>query len=153
ASVHDLVVAASRLARGDASLTLGVNMHLVYVLNVARRHAIAVAAGNERRASALGGARAEIARGGTGVAGAGREPRPEPTPPAPVATRTGDGWVVSGRKVFCTMAPAADVLYTAVTFADGDRGELYGYALVPRETPGVTVHDDWDALGMRASGS
>ena len=37
ASVHDLLVASSRLARGDAALTLGVNMHLVFVLNVARR--------------------------------------------------------------------------------------------------------------------
>ena len=33
------------------------------------------------------------------------------------------------------------------------RRERYGYAMVPRETPGVVVHDDWDALGMRASGS
>ncbi len=31
------------------------------------------------------------------------------------ATRTEDGWIVSGQKIFCTMSPAADVLYTAVT--------------------------------------
>src|SRR5207247_9328583 len=65
----------------------------------------------------------------------------------------GTGWIVSGRKVFCTMAPAADVLYTAVTYADDGGRERYGYAMVPRETPGVVVHEDWDALGMRASGS
>src|ERR671925_1403035 len=40
-SVHDLLVASSRLARGDAALTLGVNMHLVYVLNIVRRRHIA----------------------------------------------------------------------------------------------------------------
>jgi alkylation response protein AidB-like acyl-CoA dehydrogenase len=39
-----------------------------------------------------------------------------------------------------------------VTFDDGD-GERYGYAQIPAATPGVTIHDDWDALGMRASGS
>src|SRR3712207_6916294 len=27
------------------------------------------------------------------------------------------------------------------------------YAMVPVDAPGVVVHDDWDALGMRASGS
>jgi alkylation response protein AidB-like acyl-CoA dehydrogenase len=51
------------------------------------------------------------------------------------------------------MSPAADVLYTAVTYTDDGGRERYGYAMVPRETPGVVVHDDWDALGMRASGS
>ena len=63
------------------------------------------------------------------------------------------GWTVSGRKIFCTMSPAADVLYAAVTYTDDAGRERYGYAMVPRETPGVVVHDDWDALGMRASGS
>jgi alkylation response protein AidB-like acyl-CoA dehydrogenase len=67
--------------------------------------------------------------------------------------RTNGGWIVSGRKIFCTMSPAADVLYTAVTFLGKDGEERYGYAMVPRDTPGVVVHDDWDALGMRASGS
>ena len=51
------------------------------------------------------------------------------------------------------MSPAADVLYTAVTYLDRDDCERYGYAMIPRMTPGVVVHDDWDALGMRASGS
>src|SRR5689334_6809397 len=49
-SAHDLVVASSRLARGDASVAIGVNMHLVAVLNMARRRHVAVAAGQERRA-------------------------------------------------------------------------------------------------------
>ncbi len=51
------------------------------------------------------------------------------------------------------MAAAADVLYTAVSYTDDRGSERYGYAMIPRETPGVVVHDDWDALGMRASGS
>ena len=55
--------------------------------------------------------------------------------------------------MFCTMSPAATDLYVAVTYADGDGIERYAYAMVPTDTPGVVVHDDWDALGMRASGS
>ena len=49
-SAHDLVVASSRLARGDASVAIGVNMHLVAVHNMERRRQIAVASGAERRA-------------------------------------------------------------------------------------------------------
>src|SRR2546421_11962652 len=44
-SPHDLVVASSRLARGDASVAIGVNMHLVAVLNIERRRQGTVAAG------------------------------------------------------------------------------------------------------------
>src|SRR5262249_12771527 len=36
---------------------------------------------------------------------------------------------------------------------DGEGVERYGYAMVPVDARGVTVHDDWDGLGMRASGS
>jgi alkylation response protein AidB-like acyl-CoA dehydrogenase len=37
ASVHDLMVASSRLARGDASITLGVNMHLLVYQALSRQ--------------------------------------------------------------------------------------------------------------------
>src|SRR6185295_17088479 len=52
-SAHDLVVAASRLARGDASVAIGVSMHLLAVLNLERRRRAAVASGAERRARAF----------------------------------------------------------------------------------------------------
>ena len=152
-SVHDLLVASSRLARGDAALTLGVNMHLVFVLSVARRWQMATAAGDERRARAFGETLEEVAKDGTVFVSAGSELRQDLTRPTTTAKRTETGWIVSGHKVFCTMAPAADVLYTAVTYTDDGGRERYGYAMVPRRTPGVVVHDDWDALGMRASGS
>jgi len=44
-SVHDLVIASSRLARGNASIAIGVNMHLTVLLNIVRRYTMAVAAG------------------------------------------------------------------------------------------------------------
>jgi L-evernosamine nitrososynthase len=152
-SLHDVVVASTRLAHGDAALTLGVNMHLVFVLNVVRVWQLATASGEERRAAALGTTLEQVARDGTVFSSAVSEPRQDLTRPSTTATRNGSGWIVSGQKIFCTMSPAADVLYTAVTYTD-DRGrERYGYAMVPRETPGVVFNDDWDALGMRASGS
>src|SRR5262249_7947839 len=152
-SGHDVLVPSGRLARGDASLALGVNMHLLYVLNVVRRYDIAVATGKERRVTAFGQTLETIVREGVVFAAAGSEIGQDLTRPATRATRSGDGWVVSGRKAFCTMAPAADVLYTAVSFADEEGRERYGYAMVPKDRAGVVVHDDWDALGMRASGS
>jgi alkylation response protein AidB-like acyl-CoA dehydrogenase len=51
------------------------------------------------------------------------------------------------------MSPAATVLFTAVTFVDDDGVHRYGYAQVPTDAAGVEICGDWDALGMRASGS
>jgi len=152
-SVHDLVVASSRLARGDASVAIGVNMHLVAVLNMERRRQVAVASGAERRARGFASSLEQIARDGVVLAAAISERGQDITRPGTLATRTESGWRIDGRKVFCTMSPAATDLYVAVTYADADGLERYAYAMVPTDTPGVVIHDDWDALGMRASGS
>jgi alkylation response protein AidB-like acyl-CoA dehydrogenase len=152
-SAHDLVVASSRLARGDASVAIGVNMHLVAVLNMERRRQVAAAAGQERRASAFASSLDQIARDGVVLAAAISEPGQDLTRPATRATRTDTGWRIDGRKMFCTMSPAATDLYVAVTYADDEGTDRYAYAMVPTDAPGVVVNDDWDALGMRASGS
>jgi alkylation response protein AidB-like acyl-CoA dehydrogenase len=152
-SAHDLVVASSRLARGDASVAIGVNMHLVAVLNMERRRQVAIAAGAERRAGAFAASLERIGRDGVVLAAVISERGQDLTRPGTVATRTEPGWRIDGRKLFCTMSPAATDLYVAVTYADGEGTERYAYAMVPTDAPGVVVHDDWDALGMRASGS
>ena len=152
-SAHDLVVASSRLARGDASVAIGVNMHLVAVLNMERRRQVAVAVGAQRRARGFTSSLEQIARDGVVLAAAGSERGQDLTRPRTVAVRTSAGWRIDGRKMFCTMSPAATDLYVAVTYTDDDGIERYAYAMVPTDTPGVIIHDDWDALGMRASGS
>jgi alkylation response protein AidB-like acyl-CoA dehydrogenase len=81
------------------------------------------------------------------------EPAQDLTRPATRAVRTAAGWRIDGHKIFCTMAPAATVLLTSVGFAGEDGGARYGYVEIPATAPGVTVNDDWDALGMRSSGS
>jgi alkylation response protein AidB-like acyl-CoA dehydrogenase len=152
-SAHDLVVASSRLARGNASVAIGVNMHLAAVQNMERRRQVAVAAGNERRGRAFAASLEQIVREGVVLASAVSEPGQDLTRPGTVATRTGSGWRIDGRKIFCTMSPGATHLYVSVRYADADGVERYAYATVATDAPGVTVHDDWDALGMRASGS
>jgi alkylation response protein AidB-like acyl-CoA dehydrogenase len=144
--VHDVVVASGRLARGDASVAIGVNMHLAVVATMVRRWQ---ATGSAAFAASL----EQIVRDRVVMATAISEHGQDLTRPGTTATRVEDGWRIDGRKAFCTMAPAATVLQTAVTFTDGHGVERYGYVPVPPDAPGVTVHGDWDALGMRASGS
>jgi alkylation response protein AidB-like acyl-CoA dehydrogenase len=152
-SVHDVMVASSRLARGDASVAIGVNMHLILLLNIVRHWQVAVAGGDERRARAFAASMEAITQDGIVMAAAISEPGQDLTRPQTTATRTAEGWQIDGRKAFCTMSPAATVLYTAVTYVNGDGAERYGYAQIEPDTPGVEIHGDWDALGMRASGS
>src|SRR5262245_32443957 len=87
-SLHDVLVASTRLALGDAAPTLGVNMHFAYLLSVVRRGQIAREAGDERRGGVFESSLAQIAREGTVFAAAGSELGQDLTRPATVAART-----------------------------------------------------------------
>jgi alkylation response protein AidB-like acyl-CoA dehydrogenase len=152
-SLYDLLVASSRLARGDASTTLGLNMHLMMALNMVHRWRLAEHRGQARRAAAFARSLERIVQDGVIMASAVSEPNQHLTQPATRAAHDGQGWVLNGRKIFSTMSPAATVLLVSATYADPAGTLRYAYAEVPADTPGVTIHDDWDALGMRASGS
>lgn len=72
--------------------------------------------------------------------------------PATTATRTGDGWVVDGRKGFATGSEG--LAYHLVWAVDhhGPSGEPeVAHAVVPGDAPGVRVERTWDHLGQRAT--
>src|SRR5471030_1683017 len=71
--------------------------------------------------------------------------------PATTARRTPEGWRISGRKIYSTGIPR--LTWLAVWARSDDAEPLVGSWLVHRDTPGISVIESWDHLGMRATGS
>jgi alkylation response protein AidB-like acyl-CoA dehydrogenase len=71
--------------------------------------------------------------------------------PGTVARRTPEGWRISGRKIYSTGIPR--LTWLAVWARSDDDTPLVGSWLVHRDTPGISVIENWDHLGMRATGS
>lgn len=70
-----------------------------------------------------------------------------------VAVPTDGGYLVSGRKRFCSQAPAATVVSTsAVVGAPGEGAEVLHFS-VPLGAAGVRIEETWDTLGMRGTAS
>jgi alkylation response protein AidB-like acyl-CoA dehydrogenase len=77
-------------------------------------------------------------RGGTGV----RET---------VISPVNGGYVINGRKHFCTMAGAAHRYLVHCVMEGYGSSDGITMALVPNDAPGMTVSGEWDTLGMRAT--
>ncbi len=63
------------------------------------------------------------------------------------------GYSFSGRKVFGSGSPAGDLLLTTGVYDDPEEGPTVLHFAVNMHGDGVTVTDDWDSMGMRATGS
>lgn len=70
--------------------------------------------------------------------------------PTTTATKSGEEWVIQGRKTFTSMAPALD--YALVTATIAGENEV-GQFLVPMNARGVTIDETWNMVGMRATSS
>lgn len=89
-----------------------------------------------------------FSEGGAAAAGA--------APWGTIARKVDGGYVISGKKIFASLAGAADTYGVLCTL---DRPERIGggtrrdsmYLAVPADAPGVQVVGDWDPLGMRGT--
>jgi alkylation response protein AidB-like acyl-CoA dehydrogenase len=73
--------------------------------------------------------------------------------PATVARRTGEGWRITGRKVFSTGSHGLAWMVVWATTEDDPEGPRTGPFIVPADAPGITIEETWDHMGMRASAS
>ncbi len=71
--------------------------------------------------------------------------------PGTLARRVEGGWRISGRKIYSTGIPG--LTWLSVWARSDDAEPQVGTWLVHRETPGISVEETWDHLGMRATGS
>ena len=130
------------LAHGCSSTALALSMHTHQVLIPAWRwhHERAPVEGLLRRLAAD-----ELILASSGgsdwLAGSGR------------ADKVDDGYRVTARKIFASGSPAADLFSTMAVYDDPMDGPTVIHFVIPLDTPGVTVHDNWRTLGMRATGS
>jgi alkylation response protein AidB-like acyl-CoA dehydrogenase len=69
------------------------------------------------------------------------------------AERVHGGYLVSGRKIFGSGSPAGDLIITTAVFDDPVDGPTVLHFPVPMNVAGVSVLDNWRALGMRGTGS
>jgi alkylation response protein AidB-like acyl-CoA dehydrogenase len=137
-----------RLATAAPATALAVNMHLVWtgVANV-------LSARGDRSLDFVlqEAARGEIFAFGNSEAGNDSVLFDSRTVATPLA---GGGYSFTGTKIFTSLSPAwtrLGIFGKDPQAREGDGELVHGF--ITRETPGYTILDDWNTLGMRASQS
>jgi alkylation response protein AidB-like acyl-CoA dehydrogenase len=151
-SSHDFMVGMSRLARGCASTAIASNMHIVsarVMASIWRNRATqppAMVAPVEAFLKAIGAGQLVACVPGTEAGTDIASPMTELTP-------VDGGYLLNGRKMFATLSPAAQIMFSTARLKQEDGTYRTMLCVIPKGTPGSEVIENWDALGMRASGS
>jgi alkylation response protein AidB-like acyl-CoA dehydrogenase len=151
-SFRDLGVGLSRLARGDGSVAIAATMHLTFAIIGARMLRGAQEVGDQETFDRLGAFMALLGQGSVAMANA-TEPGTDLRHPLTEVTDVDGGIALNGRKIFGTLSEVADIFFVPARRRRPDGTYTMGATLVFRGTPGQEIKHNWDALGMRASGS
>ena len=151
--VHDYVLGINRLGRGDGSTALLANMHNFRTWSITRAWQAAAHAGDPMRAERSAQLLRQVSAGQLLICALASESGTDLLHPLVEAKRVAGGWLLNGRKIFGTLSPAASILGVVCRIQDTSENIRQGLASVPAGTAGVTITNNWNALGMRGSGS
>lgn len=142
AGLRQVVLAEGELARHAGSAALAAAMHHYLTLVQCWRH--------RRGAPDAEGALRRIAADGLIMATSGGSDWVCPTA---TAVEVDGGFRFTGRKTFCSQAPVATVISTSAVLGEPGPGAEVLHAGVPLSSPGVSLVETWDTLGMRGTAS
>jgi acyl-CoA dehydrogenase len=143
ATMRQVCYAQAELARYDGASALAVTMHLYTTLVQCFR----------RRAGApdAEGVLKRVAEENLVIATSGGS---DWLWPDTVAQPDGNGgWLVSGRKTFCSQSPEANVISTSAVAGEPGEGAEVLHFSVPLAAEGVRLVETWDTMGMRGTAS
>jgi alkylation response protein AidB-like acyl-CoA dehydrogenase len=145
ATVLELCLSQERLAQGCAATALAANMHLFFTGIMSEFYRGGV---EEMRAPLVA-----IAEGMTGSGAVSEAESADPLGfPAARVDRVDGGYRLNGRKLFGSNTPVSPLVTFIGALHEGESRTVLMFDF-PKDTPGVTVIDDWDTMGMRGTGS
>lgn len=144
--LEQVAAAQRRLATAAPATALAINMHLVWT-GVA--HLLSVRGDDSLRYVLTEAVAGEVFAFGNSEAGNDQVLFDSSTVAAPL----GDGsYSFTGTKIFTSLSPAWTRLGIFGKDSTGEEPVLV-HGFITRDTPGYTIKDDWNTLGMRASQS
>lgn len=148
ASLLDLLLTQERLAMGDGSTALAVNMH---VSPVGQWASIWRRTGDERLERLLRG----VVAGEVIWASLTSEPGipNQMMDSSTIAVRDGDGYRLNGHKIFCTNSKVATHCTLTARFEDPETGPRLMVFRTKTDAPGLEFVQTWDTMGMRGTQS
>jgi alkylation response protein AidB-like acyl-CoA dehydrogenase len=154
ADIWTLTQVSRELAKGDPAIALAFNMHQTMI-------GIFRGLLDEPARERLFG---QVVEDGSLVCGAFSEDRAGLTGLADTVAKPDGrgGWYISGKKTWATLSLGADIVSFNATITD-DGGDVpadfqqhaasEAVFVLPKDTPGISVVETWDTLGMRATGT
>ncbi|TSI07465.1 acyl-CoA dehydrogenase family protein [Lysinibacillus sp. BW-2-10] len=70
--------------------------------------------------------------------------------PGTTATKSGNQWIINGRKSYTTGSPELDYFLTSAWI---EEQEKIGFFLIPKDAEGLSIDETWDVIAMRGTGS
>lgn len=142
ATIAQVAAAQAEMAKHCASTALAVTMHLHITLFGAWRYRRDMPGSEAMLRRVVDDRIVLVSTGGSDF-----------TRPNGTAQKVDGGYLVNGRKIFCSQVPVGDVFSTMFTYEDNDEGRRVLAMGIPVAAEGIEVLDTWDSMGMRGTGS